>query len=110
MVYGARGPLVPRRERMNRQCLRATTSAVPSGPGSASLRRPEDDEQLDAFLKRLAHHDTHLRPGIELRRIWPWAHAVDLDERGALAGEIRAALTELLTSIPGGRCGARPGP
>jgi hypothetical protein len=60
---------------------------------------PEDDEQLDAFLKRLGHRDTHLRPGIELRRTWPWTHAVELDERGTLAGEIRAAVTELLVAL-----------
>jgi hypothetical protein len=60
---------------------------------------PEDDGQLDAFLRRLGRRDTHLRPGIELRRTWPWAHAVDLDERGALASEIRAEVTELLMAL-----------
>jgi len=60
---------------------------------------PEDDGQLDAFLKRLGHRDAHLRPGIEVRRLWPWAHAVDLDERGALAGEVRTAVAELLTAL-----------
>src|SRR5262245_38560227 len=42
---------------------------------------PEDDQQLDAFLKRLGRRDAHLRPGIEVRRIWPWTHVVHLDER-----------------------------
>lgn len=60
---------------------------------------PEDDEQLDAFLKRLGRRDVHLRPGIELRRLWPWAHAVDLDERGALASEVRTAVAMLLTAL-----------
>jgi hypothetical protein len=61
---------------------------------------PQDDQrQLDAFLGRLGHRDAHLRPGIKVRRIWPWAQAVDLDERGALVGEVRAAVTELLTAL-----------
>jgi hypothetical protein len=60
---------------------------------------PEDDEQLDAFLKRLGRREAHLRPGIELRRLWPWAHAVDLDERGALASDVRTAVTEMLTAL-----------
>ncbi len=60
---------------------------------------PEDDQQLDAFLKRLGRRDVHLRPGIEVRRIWPWPHAVDLDERGALASEVRTAVAELLTAL-----------
>ena len=60
---------------------------------------PEDDEQLDAFLKRLGRRDAHLRPGIEVRHLWPWAHAVDLDERGALASEVRTAVAELLTAL-----------
>jgi hypothetical protein len=60
---------------------------------------PEDDQQLDAFLKRLGHRDVHLRPGILVRRTWPWPHAVDLDERGALVGEVRTAVAELLTAL-----------
>jgi hypothetical protein len=60
---------------------------------------PEDDQQLDAFLKRLGRRDVHLRPGIEVQRIWPWPHAVDLDERGALVSEVRAAVAELLTAL-----------
>lgn len=60
---------------------------------------PQDDQQLDVFLSRLGRRDAHLRPGIRVRRIWPWAEAVDLDERGALVGEVRAAVTELLTAL-----------
>ena len=60
---------------------------------------PQDDQQLDEFLGRLGRRDAHLRPGITVRRIWPWAQAVDLDERGALVGEVRAAVTELLTAL-----------
>jgi hypothetical protein len=57
------------------------------------------DDRLDAFLGRLGRRDAHLRPGIWVWRIWPWAQAVDLDERGALVGEVRAAVTELLTAL-----------
>ena len=60
---------------------------------------PEDDQQLDAFLQRLGRRDAHLRPGIEVRRLWPWTHAVRLDERGALVGEVRTAVAELLTAL-----------
>jgi hypothetical protein len=60
---------------------------------------PEDDQQLDAFLKRLGRRDAHLRPGIEVRRPWPWTHAVDLDQRGALASDVRTAVAELLTAL-----------
>lgn len=60
---------------------------------------PEDDQLLDAFLRRLGRRDAHLRPGIEVRRIWPWTHAVDLDERGALASEVRTAVAELLAAL-----------
>jgi hypothetical protein len=62
---------------------------------------PQDDQQLDVFLSRLSRlgRDAHLRPGIKVRRIWPRAQAVDLDERGALVGEVRAAVTELLTVL-----------
>jgi hypothetical protein len=28
-----------------------------------------------------------------------WAHALNLDERGVLASEVRAAITELLTAL-----------
>lgn len=59
----------------------------------------EDDQQLDAFLHRLGRRDAHLRPSIEVRRTWPWARAVDLDERGALASEVRTAVTELLGAL-----------
>lgn len=40
-----------------------------------------------------------LRPGIAMERIWSWAEAEDLDERGALADEISAAITSALTVL-----------
>jgi hypothetical protein len=60
---------------------------------------PEDDEQLDAFLTHLGNREAHLRPGIELRHEWPWAQAVDLDERGSLASHVRTAVTDLLIAL-----------
>ncbi|BBX47680.1 hypothetical protein MCOO_36950 [Mycobacterium cookii] len=60
---------------------------------------PEDDEQLDAFINRLGRRDVHLRPSLELTRIWPWEYAVDLDERGAMTREVRTAVAELLSAL-----------
>jgi hypothetical protein len=60
---------------------------------------PEDDQQLDAFLHRLGRRDAHLRPSIEVQPTWPWAQAVDLDERGTLASEVRNAIAELLRAL-----------
>ncbi len=60
---------------------------------------PEDDQQLDAFLGRLGRRDAHLRPSIKVWHIWPWVQAVELDERGVLIGEVRTAVTELLTAL-----------
>jgi hypothetical protein len=59
----------------------------------------EDDQYLEAFLKRLGHRDAHLRPGIEVRRVWSWADAVNADDGGALTGEVRAAVADLLTAL-----------
>jgi len=60
---------------------------------------PDDNRKLDVFLKRLGHRDAHLRPSIELCRIWPWAQAVDLDDRGALVTQVRAEVDDLLTAL-----------
>jgi O-acetyl-ADP-ribose deacetylase len=58
---------------------------------------PEDD--LDVFLGRLGRRSAHLRPGIKMQRIWPWAHAEEADNRGMLASEVRTAIIELLTAL-----------
>lgn len=60
---------------------------------------PEDDEHVDAFLNRLGRRDVHLRPSLEVTRSWPWAAAVELDERGALAGEVRSSVATLLSAL-----------
>ena len=75
---------------------------APSGGVDVPLRRPESAGQ--ALLEHLSpgaglgRRDVRLRPGIEVRRIWPWPHAVDLDERGALVSEVRDG-AELLTAL-----------
>ena len=50
-------------------------------------------------IRRPGRRNVHLRPGIEVRCIWPWPHAVDLDERGALVSEVGTAVAELLTAL-----------
>ena len=60
---------------------------------------PEDDPKLNPFLTLLGDRVAHLRPSIKLCRTWPWAHAMDLDDRGALVTEVRTAVSELLTAL-----------
>lgn len=60
---------------------------------------PADEQPIAAFLTRLGKRDVLLRPGIAMERIWPWAEAEDLEERGALADEISAAITSVLTVL-----------
>jgi len=50
-------------------------------------------------IRRPGRRNVHLRPGIEVWCIWPWPHAVDLDERGALVREVRSAVAALLTAL-----------
>lgn len=59
-------------------------------------RSLKDESQLAGFLDRLGKRDAHLRPGIEIQRTWSRAGAASLDQRGALTGGLRAAVTELL--------------
>ena len=33
---------------------------------------PEDERRLPAFLEQLGRRPARLRPGIEVRRAWPW--------------------------------------
>jgi hypothetical protein len=56
----------------------------------------KDDRQLPGFLDRLGKRDAHLRPGIRIQRTWSRAETASLDQRGALVGELRAAITEVL--------------
>jgi hypothetical protein len=59
----------------------------------------EDDQYLEDYLDGLGHRDAHLRPGIEVVRLWSWADAVELDDRGLLAAEIKDAVIEILTAL-----------
>jgi hypothetical protein len=58
-----------------------------------------DEGQLDGFLNRLGRRPALLRPGIRLERTWSWGDAAGLDRRGALASEVRDAVTEVLTVL-----------
>jgi len=63
--------------------------------GYADVR---DESRLAGFLDRLGKlkRDAHLRPGTGLQRTWSRAEAAGTGQRGALAGELRAAVTEVL--------------
>jgi hypothetical protein len=56
----------------------------------------KDESQLPRFLNRLGKRDAHLRPGIRIQRTWSRAETANLDRRGALVGELRAAVIEVL--------------
>jgi hypothetical protein len=59
----------------------------------------DDESKLPGFLHRLvvANQDlAHLRLAIRIERTWSGAEAASLNQRGAMAGELRAAITELL--------------
>ena len=56
----------------------------------------KDESKLPGFLHRLGKRDAHLRPGIAIQRTWSTAETASLNQRGVLASELRAAITELL--------------
>jgi hypothetical protein len=58
-----------------------------------------DEPGLSRFLADLKHRDAYLRPGIQLKRVWPWDHIVAPGSYGALVREIRAAVAEVLTML-----------
>lgn len=60
---------------------------------------PSDRELLDGFLDMLGRRHAHLRPGVLVRRRWPWDDAVELDEAGELVNEVATAIRELLTAL-----------
>jgi len=59
----------------------------------------DDTAELDGFLDGLGRRDAHLRPRVGITRRWAWAEAEQLDDRGSLAGELRTAITELLSTL-----------
>jgi hypothetical protein len=60
---------------------------------------PSDEQRLADFLARLGNRPALLRPGITLKRLWPWEQAEELNRRGNLVGEIRAAIADVLTAL-----------
>jgi hypothetical protein len=60
---------------------------------------PKDERKLPGFLNRLGKRDARLRPSVAIERTWSPAETASLDHRGALAGELRAAVTELLAVL-----------
>lgn len=58
-----------------------------------------DESQLDGFLDRLGKRDAHLRPGIGLECTWSQEDTGALDRHGILVGEVRSAVTEVLSVI-----------
>jgi hypothetical protein len=60
---------------------------------------PADEQGLIEFIARLGKRPALLRPGIALKRLWPWEQAEELNRHGELVGEIRAAITDVLTAL-----------
>ncbi|UJA20954.1 hypothetical protein HJD18_12525 [Thermoleophilia bacterium SCSIO 60948] len=58
-----------------------------------------DDKGLTTFIDALGKRKGMVRPGIEVRRYWPWTEAERLDEEGRLSDEIRTAIEEVLTAL-----------
>lgn len=60
----------------------------------------EDEPGLGEFLRCLGHRrDAHLRPGIQLKHIWPWPDAAGLQHHGTLTREIRDAIIKILSVL-----------
>jgi hypothetical protein len=57
---------------------------------------PGDLEAVSGFADSLGRRFAHLRPGMHVKRLWSLEHAEELDEAGLLAGEVRAAIAEVL--------------
>jgi hypothetical protein len=58
-----------------------------------------DKQGFIRFLADLKGHDAYLRPGIQLKRVWPWDSVLAPGGREAVVGEIRAAVGEVLTML-----------
>lgn len=56
-------------------------------------------DDLAGFCERLGNRPAYMRPGIAIRRVWPLDAAEELDERGALITEIRAAINQTLAIL-----------
>ena len=58
-----------------------------------------DDEGVEPFIESMGRRDAMVRPGLEVRRRWPWNEAVQLDERKQLVREVAAATSELMGAL-----------
>lgn len=63
------------------------------------LAQPSEDDELDAFIDRLGRRKAYLRPGIAIRRTWPLAEAEQLDDDGALVGQVRESINAVLACL-----------
>jgi hypothetical protein len=57
---------------------------------------PSDAALLDPFMQALGRRFAHLRPSMHVTRSWPLDWALELDEEGLLAEEVRDALNHVL--------------
>lgn len=60
---------------------------------------PQDESRLDPFLHALGRRFAHLRPSIHISRAWPLATAVELDDEGLLASELRDSIDTVLSLL-----------
>lgn len=58
-----------------------------------------DEPAFSRFLAELKHRYAYLRPGIQLKRVWPWDHVLEPGSYGDLISEIRAAVAEVLAML-----------
>jgi hypothetical protein len=64
--------------------------------GLVSARRCDEAREIIAAKKCRA---VMLQPGLSISVTWSWADAVELDDHDQLVGDLRAALTEVLTAL-----------
>jgi hypothetical protein len=74
--------------------------------GYASSR---DLAPVERFVETLGRRFAHLRPGMHVSRSWSLEQAEELDDAGLLAGEIRAALSEVLRRLDEPGLADKPG-
>jgi hypothetical protein len=72
---------------------------VPLAYRPARSTHPRNRQYAGSEDDRIGRRDVHLRPSLEVTRSWPWAQAVDLDERGAMTSDVRTAVAEVLSAL-----------
>ena len=58
-----------------------------------------DKSRLTDFIPLLGNRPALLRPGIALKRLWPWEEVEELNRNGHLVSEIRSAIADVLTAL-----------